>query len=77
MKILATDMDRTLLPNGSWEADSDAIAMFNQLTREQDVVVVYVTGRNLALTEKAIAEFGVRHAVCHGDLCHQPHHGRL
>lgn len=69
MKILATDMDRTLLPNGSWEADTDAIAMFNQLTREQDVVVVYVTGRNLALTEKAIEEFGVRHPdVLCGDV---------
>jgi sucrose-6F-phosphate phosphohydrolase len=69
MKILATDMDRTLLPNGSWEADSDAIAMFNQLTHEQDVLVVYVTGRNLALTEKAIAEFGVRHPdVLCGDV---------
>ncbi len=61
MKILATDMDRTLLPNGSWEADSEAIEMFNQLTWEHGVLVVYVTGRNLALTEKAIQEFGVRY----------------
>lgn len=61
MKILATDMDRTLLPNGSWEADGDAIRLFNELTLAQDVLVVYVTGRNLALTEKAIEEFGVRH----------------
>lgn len=61
MKILATDMDRTLLPNGSWEADSEAIEIFNRLTQEQDVLVVYVTGRNLALTEKAIKDFGVRH----------------
>lgn len=69
MKILATDMDRTLLPNGSWEADSDAIALFNQLTREHDVLVVYVTGRNLALTESAIKEFGVRHPdVLCGDV---------
>ena len=60
MKILATDMDRTLLPNGSWEADEGAIGMFNQLTREHGILVVYVTGRNLALTEGAISEFGVR-----------------
>lgn len=60
MKILATDMDRTLLPNGSWEADEHAIELFNQLTLEFDVLVVYVTGRNLDLTEKAVAEFGVR-----------------
>lgn len=69
MKILATDMDRTLLPNGSWEADSGAIEMFNRLTKEQDVLVVYVTGRNLALTENAIEEFGVRYPdVLCGDV---------
>jgi len=69
MKILATDLDRTLLPNGSWSADPEAIDMFNQLTSQQDVFVVYVTGRNLDLTEKAIKEFGVRHPnVLCGDV---------
>jgi sucrose-6F-phosphate phosphohydrolase len=61
MKILATDLDRTLLPNGSWEGDSHAIGMFNDLTEKHDLLVVYVTGRNLALTEKAIQEYGVRY----------------
>jgi sucrose-6F-phosphate phosphohydrolase len=61
MKILATDLDRTLLPNGSWECDSEAIRLFNDLTVKHGVLVVYVTGRNLALTEKAIKEFGVRY----------------
>ncbi len=35
--------------------------MFNKLTLENDVLVIYVTGRNLALTEKAIKEYGVRY----------------
>ena len=61
MKILATDLDRTLLPNGSWESDSEAIGLFNELTAINDVLLVYVTGRNLALTEKAIKEYGVRY----------------
>jgi len=61
MKILATDLDRTLLPNGRWESDSEAISLFNELTEKNDVLVVYVTGRNLALTESAIKEFGVRY----------------
>ena len=61
MKILATDLDRTLLPNGSWPADPDAIDLFNELTKRDNVLVVYVTGRNLALTENAIKEFGVRY----------------
>ena len=61
MKILATDLDRTLLPNGRWESDEEAISLFNALTEKHEVLVVYVTGRNLALTEKAIDEFGVRY----------------
>ena len=69
MKILATDLDRTLLPNGHWEADDQAIELFNRLTEQQDLLVVYVTGRNLNLTEQAIQEFGVRypHVLC-GDV---------
>ena len=61
MKILATDLDRTLLPNGSWEADKDAISIFNKLTENNDILVVYVTGRNLTLTENAIKEYDIRY----------------
>jgi len=69
MKVLATDMDRTLLPNGSWAGDDDAIPLFNELTEKHGVLVVYVTGRNLDLAEKAIAEYGVRHPhVLIGDV---------
>jgi sucrose-6F-phosphate phosphohydrolase len=69
MRILATDMDRTLLPNGKWEADSEAISLFNNLTEQDDLLVVYVTGRNLNLTENAIKEFGVRYPdVLCGDV---------
>lgn len=69
MKILATDLDRTLLPNGSWKADDKAIDLFNKLTQDRDVLVVYVTGRNLSLTENAIKEYGVRYPdVLCGDV---------
>lgn len=69
MNVLATDLDRTLLPNGRWPADPGAITLFNQLTRDQEVLVIYVTGRNLALTEQAITEFGIRHPhVLIGDV---------
>jgi len=69
MKILATDLDRTLLPNGSWQADDNAIGLFNELTEKHDVLVVYVTGRNLALTENAIREYGIRYPdVLCGDV---------
>jgi sucrose-6F-phosphate phosphohydrolase len=69
MRILATDLDRTLLPNGSWPADPGAIDLFNALTQSHDVRVVYVTGRNLDLTEQAIREFGIRYPhVLIGDV---------
>jgi sucrose-6F-phosphate phosphohydrolase len=69
MHILATDLDRTLLPNGHWDADESAIALFNELTEKHNTLVVYVTGRNLNLTEKAIQQYGVRypHFLC-GDV---------
>jgi len=60
MKILATDLDRTLLPNGSWPADEGAIDRFNALADEHAVTLVYVTGRNLRLAEDAIREYRVR-----------------
>ena len=69
MRILATDLDRTLLPNGSWPPDPGAIELFNQLTEQNEVLVVYVTGRNLSLSEQAIAEYGIRYPnVLIGDV---------
>ena len=69
MKILATDLDRTLLPNGSWPEDPGAIDLFNELTEKHGVQVVYVTGRNLALSEDAIRQYGIRHPhVLIGDV---------
>ncbi len=69
MRILATDLDRTLLPNGRWPADPGAIKLFNELTERHGVHVVYVTGRNLKLAETAIEEYGIRYPhVLIGDV---------
>ena len=69
MKILATDLDRTLLPNGSWPPDPGAIDHFNVLTEQHEVIIVYVTGRNLQLAEQAINEYGIRYPhVLIGDV---------
>ena len=52
MKIPATDLDGTLLPNGVREADSEDRDLFSELTERQGVLVVYVAGRNpAALTD--------------------------
>ena len=61
MRILATDLDRTLLPNGTWEADAEAIPLFNTLSDDRDILLVYVTGRNLDLAEQAISHYGIRY----------------
>lgn len=69
MKILATDLDRTLLPNGSWPSDPNAINLFNELTGKHGVFVIYITGRNLDLAEQAIREYGIRYPdVLIGDV---------
>ncbi|MFW5704934.1 MAG: HAD-IIB family hydrolase [Nanoarchaeota archaeon] len=61
MKILATDLDRTLLPNGKWKLSKGAIEFFNDETqRTQGLNVIYVTGRTLELVECAIDEYGIR-----------------
>jgi hypothetical protein len=49
-----------LLPNGKWPVDEQAIVLFNEWTTKQGVLVVYVTGRNLQLTEEAVEQYGVR-----------------
>ncbi len=69
MRILATDLDRTLLPNGKWESDDGAITLFNELTTKHGVFVVYVSGRNLKLAEEAIQQYGIRYPnVLIGDV---------
>lgn len=62
MKLLATDLDRTLLPNGKWKKDDNAISLFNDLTiKQKDLILVYVTGRGLELVEDAIEKFDIRY----------------
>lgn len=59
MPLLATDLDRTLLPNGRWPADPSALGVFAQWVAEHRVPLVYVTGRSLELTEEAIRTYGL------------------
>jgi sucrose-6F-phosphate phosphohydrolase len=55
--IIASDLDRTLLPNGKWEND-DSLEKFYNLVKEH--TLVYVSGRNLNLYKKAKEEFGIK-----------------
>lgn len=55
--LICTDLDRTLLPNGSQPESPEAREKFRQLVSREEVTLVYVSGRHLALIEQAIAEF--------------------
>jgi sucrose-6F-phosphate phosphohydrolase len=52
--LLCTDLDRTLLPNGTQHESPAARQYFTRLTERQDVALVYVTGRHKLLVQQAI-----------------------
>jgi HAD superfamily hydrolase (TIGR01484 family) len=56
MKVLATDLDRTLLPNGKQPNDGSLSAL-TQAVKQYAFEMIYVTGRDLPLVLGAIAEY--------------------
>ena len=52
--LLCTDLDRTLLPNGTQPESPAARDLFSRLAGRPDISLVYVTGRHRALIEQAI-----------------------
>lgn len=55
--LLATDLDRTLLPNGGQPESPAARQRFRRLAVRPEVLLAYVTGRHRELVEAAIAEY--------------------
>jgi sucrose-6-phosphatase len=55
--LLCTDIDRTLIPNGSQPESPAAKALFRRLVGHREVTLAFVTGRHRALIEQAISEF--------------------
>jgi HAD superfamily hydrolase (TIGR01484 family) len=55
--LICTDLDRTLLPNGNQPESHDARRRFACFAAREEVRLAYVTGRHLALVEKAIANY--------------------
>jgi hydroxymethylpyrimidine pyrophosphatase-like HAD family hydrolase len=55
--LICTDLDRTLLPNGNQPESPDARRRFACFAAREEVRLAYVTGRHLALVEKAIANY--------------------
>lgn len=54
--ILATDLDRTLFPNGAQPAD-DSMPRLADFIARRGITLVYVTGRNLQQIREGIGEF--------------------
>jgi HAD superfamily hydrolase (TIGR01484 family) len=55
--LICTDLDRTLLPNGKQPESPAARRRFAEFAAREEVRLAYVTGRHLALVEKAIANY--------------------
>ncbi|MFN9466753.1 MAG: HAD-IIB family hydrolase [Pseudanabaena sp.] len=55
--LICTDLDRTLLPNGTQPESPEARTIFTRLVSRPEVYLVYVSGRNLALVQEAIQEY--------------------
>ncbi|MGB5733165.1 MAG: HAD-IIB family hydrolase [Thiohalocapsa sp.] len=57
--LICTDLDRTLLPNGSQPETPAARPRFRALAARPEVSVAYVTGRHRELVHEAIQEYGI------------------
>lgn len=59
MIYLCSDLDRTILPNGSQEESPQARSVLRRLAKHPEIALVYVTGRNKALIHDAIKDFDI------------------
>ena len=55
--LICTDLDRTLIPNGTQPESSAARKHFAMLVDHPDVTLAYVSGRHRALVEAAIERY--------------------
>jgi sucrose-6F-phosphate phosphohydrolase len=56
-RLLCTDLDRTLIPNGPAPLCPEADRLFKKLVARKELCLAYVTGRHRSLIEDAMAEF--------------------
>ncbi|MDD3608381.1 MAG: HAD-IIB family hydrolase [Halothiobacillaceae bacterium] len=55
--LLCSDLDRTLLPNGSAPESPDARTRVRRLAERPEIILAYVSGRDLNRVEYAIREY--------------------
>ncbi len=56
MKIVATDLDRTLLPNGP-HPDDGALPLFKKLITQNQITPIFVTARRLESVQRVLQEY--------------------
>lgn len=57
--LLASDLDRTILPNGFQSFSKGAISVFKEFVSQPNVILVYMSGRHLELVKDALEEFSI------------------
>jgi len=57
--LLCTDLDRTLIPNGPQAESKLARERFNKFTSQDEVTLVYVSGRDKVLIQQAIKNYNL------------------
>ena len=57
--LLCTDLDRTLLPNGSEPESPGARERFGRFAARPEIELVYVTGRDPDRVDEAVSTWGV------------------
>ena len=55
--LLCTDLDRTLIPNGTQPESLAVRNKFNQLVAQDEVTLAYVSGRDQSLVKQAMQNF--------------------
>lgn len=57
--LLCCDLDRTLLPNGLQAESAHSREIFHEVIKQCQIILVYVSGRDLALIQEAINEYAI------------------
>lgn len=59
--LLCSDLDRTLLPNGHQPESPEARPRLRRLAQHPELILAYVSGRNIDLIEAAIEQYHLPH----------------
>ncbi|MDH3353040.1 MAG: HAD-IIB family hydrolase [Nanoarchaeota archaeon] len=59
MKIIATDLDRTLLPNGNHKIDKNAYSIFKKEIKKNNIMLIFVTGRSKKQVKESMKKYDI------------------